>query len=54
MQEEKRNMPNLIHEDKTGPHMFSGFTLCIYDLIPELNNFKLDSIIIDNIFRDDE
>lgn len=54
IQEEKRKMPNLIHEDKTGTHMFSGFTLCIYDLIPELNNFKLDSIIIDNIFRDDE
>lgn len=53
IQEEKRKMPNLIHEDRTGTHMFSGFTLCIYDLIPELNDLKLDSILIDNIFRDD-
>ena len=34
--------------------MFSGYTLCQYVLIPELNIFQLDSIIIDNIFRDDE
>ncbi|MGL5246451.1 MAG: U32 family peptidase [Mycoplasmoidaceae bacterium] len=53
IQEEKRKMPNIIQEDKTGTHMYSGFTLCIYDLIPELNNFKLDSILIDNIFRDE-
>ncbi|MGL5591194.1 MAG: U32 family peptidase [Mycoplasmoidaceae bacterium] len=53
IQEEKRKMPNLIQEDQTGTHMYSGFTLCIYDLIPELNGFKLDSILIDNIFRDE-
>ena len=32
--------------------MVSGPTWCLDDLTPELNIFQLDSLIVDNIFRD--
>ncbi len=54
IQEEKRKMPNIIFEDKTGTHMFSGFILCTYELLEKLFKLNLDSILIDNIFKTEE
>ncbi|MGL4647548.1 MAG: U32 family peptidase [Mycoplasmoidaceae bacterium] len=53
IQERKRKLPNLLYEDETGTHMFSGFILSIYQLLPDLIEAKLDSILIDNIFKDE-
>ena len=52
IKEETRTLSNLIYEDKTGTHMFSGFVLSLVNEIPFLEG--IDYLKIDPIFRSEE
>ncbi len=52
IKEETRTLSNLIYEDKTGTHMFSGFILCLAREIQKIDN--VDYFKIDPIFRDEQ
>ncbi len=49
IKEETRTLSNLIYEDKTGTHMFSGFILCLANEVEKLE--AVDYLKIDPIFR---
>lgn len=54
IQEEERQVPNIIYEDVYGTHMFTGYYLCCMKQINELKEAKLDAIIIDSLFVHDD
>lgn len=50
LKEETRQLPNLIYEDETGTHMFSGYNVSILDYLDQFT--KVDSLYIFSYLHD--
>lgn len=44
LKEETRSLPNIIIEDETGTHMFTGYNVSIMEYLDKMVNAKIDSI----------
>lgn len=51
IRETLRKYPNAIYEDEYGTHMFSGYELCVIEILNELKQMGIDFIRIDNIMQ---
>lgn len=44
LKEETRQLPNILIEDETGSHMFTGYNVSIFDYLDKMVEAKIDSI----------
>ncbi len=53
IKEALRKWPNLIFEDQKGTHMYSGYELCVIDILEKVQACQIDVLRIDPILHDD-
>lgn len=52
LKEELRDLPNLIYEDETGSHMFTGYNVSILEYLKQLMEAGIDSIYFMSFLHD--
>jgi len=54
LKEETRELPNLIYEDNTGTHMFSGYNISVMEYLDQLVEIGIDSLNFFSFFHDEK
>lgn len=52
LKEELRDLPNIIYEDETGSHMFTGYNVSVLEYLDKLEKAGIDSLYFNSFLHD--